>query len=245
MEDRDTDGELKSDMASALAALRTYEGREDEDINGWLKEAGLIATMANLKDEHLLKLVVLRLRGKARSWAAEIFSIYSNIDYYEFKLRIESRFQSTTAKHNVLKKFLTFPNPATKKEYDDLLHLATTITENGGIKLDELLRLLIQKTLESIKTYLVTAATRAKHWSEFLKEAEEISWVAFREKEECFIGQIKKTDNQKRLQNVGKKRSFKTQKFCKVHGNGMHDSGECDTLKDIETRGYIVIKKKS
>ncbi|KAM0688684.1 hypothetical protein COBT_000038 [Conglomerata obtusa] len=49
MEGRNTDGELKSDMASALAALRTYEGRKDEDINVWLKEAGLIATMTNLK----------------------------------------------------------------------------------------------------------------------------------------------------------------------------------------------------
>ncbi|KAM0686621.1 hypothetical protein COBT_002153 [Conglomerata obtusa] len=241
-------GELRSDMASALAALRTFEGKDNEDINGWLKEAGLIASMANLRDEELLKLVVLRLRGKAQSWAAETFSIYNNIDIFDFKCRIESRFQSTTAKHGALKKFLSFPNPSTKTEYDELLHLASTIIENGGIKLEELLKLLIQKLPESIKTYLVTAANKSKMWSEFLKEAEEISWVAFKEdNSELFIGEIKKGTSKKYPPHNGlnnEKWSYNKNKFCKVHGNGSHDSKECKTLDEIEKRGYIVVKRK-
>ncbi|KAM0674903.1 hypothetical protein GVAV_001722 [Gurleya vavrai] len=45
---------------------------------------------------------------------------------------------------------------------------------------------------ESIKTYLFTAASKSNHWSEFVKQAEEISWVAFKEHDEILIGQVTK-----------------------------------------------------
>lgn len=64
---------LKIDMASALKTNKCFSGLEEEDPMDWVLEVRMLERIAEISDGDLAKLMLLKLRGVAQTWAAQYF----------------------------------------------------------------------------------------------------------------------------------------------------------------------------
>ncbi|KAF9762438.1 hypothetical protein NGRA_2012 [Nosema granulosis] len=59
-------------MATATKSINTFAGEKDEDILSWLQKVAFIRGVLGASEEDARKQILLKLRGAALSWAAEI-----------------------------------------------------------------------------------------------------------------------------------------------------------------------------
>ncbi|KAM0673841.1 hypothetical protein GVAV_002679, partial [Gurleya vavrai] len=58
----------KHDMASATDSYRTFNGKDKLQISQWIKEALMVADLTDLSEKDTIKLILLKLRGRAQQW---------------------------------------------------------------------------------------------------------------------------------------------------------------------------------
>ncbi|KAF9758268.1 hypothetical protein NGRA_3183, partial [Nosema granulosis] len=58
-------------MATVANGIRDFQGNSDEDVNIWLRNVLLITNLMNFTEQDTLRLIVMKLRNTALSWASE------------------------------------------------------------------------------------------------------------------------------------------------------------------------------
>ncbi|KAF9761706.1 hypothetical protein NGRA_2444 [Nosema granulosis] len=59
---------LSFDMATVAKSIEDYSGEDSVYIETWPKEVMLLGNLAELDDQSMVKLLIFKLKGKARSY---------------------------------------------------------------------------------------------------------------------------------------------------------------------------------
>jgi hypothetical protein len=167
------------DMASALTALPTFEGKKHDDIIRWLKQASMIAKMTILNDLERMRLIFLRLKGNAQIWASQLLTNSPNIGLEDFENKSVARFCSSGKIQNTLETFLACKQPQSLDDYIALLRNAPDIYEKNCIAALSLVKMVIKRSPDMIKSILYMHSLKAQDWHEFSKKAEDCAWLGF------------------------------------------------------------------
>lgn len=260
----DTQRIVKLDMASAMEAIRTFSGTENEDITTWIKEVQLVQNLLSLEDDTTLKAAALRLRGKAQQWCCNVFKTSPCLKFQEFIKLISSQYCNPQRVHNLLEKFLSTKIATTKEEFRELLNNATILLEKGCLNSNAMIKLLISRAPPELKIVLLQASMQAKDdWHNFIKMSEDHIWVAFPEHHlhtistNALKGEVprntsyykKGTYNSKPKtyykEHEKYKNNFNGMKTCSYHGQCYHSTHDCMKIKDLEARGINYQRYKS
>ncbi len=223
------------DMATVAKAIDEYSGEDKIEINVWLKEVILMGDMAELDEQALAKLIVLKLRGNARSYAITLINGDFNSVSLSYLLEgLRKRFANSKTTDEILNKFLATTQTNSHEEYLNLLHNATILFERDCINMKSLLKQTISKSPPEIKSLLYQYACSANDWNSFIKEAEEVSWLPFPEKTICPVT-YENRQNERRQADVKTQRS---RLICLIHGKRNHSTERCFTIMKLEKNGW-------
>ncbi|KAM0678690.1 hypothetical protein BDAP_000800 [Binucleata daphniae] len=230
------------DMASALTALSIFLGKDNEDIIAWLQQAKIISKVSMLSEKNTVKLLILRTKDIAQTWIAKILTGEPDLTLAEISTRMTTLFASNNRNQELLTKFINLNGSKTKEEYLTMLKLAITLHEKNFLEVVSLMKHTIMKSPTDVKSYLFQKGLETNDWYDFLKYAKESIWLCFETQSEvAIINKYEKRYSNNEKKNIGEN----GRKFCKFHGACNHNSMTCRILKEIETKGYILQKKKS
>ncbi|KAF9760593.1 Retrovirus-related Pol polyprotein from transposon [Nosema granulosis] len=222
-------------MATATKAISEYEGNDLVDIHSWLKEVMVMCSLANMNDQSIFKTIIFKLKGEARSYLIS----FTNGDISGLNLEtllesLKKRFGNSKRTDDVLRRFLDSESARSYDEFISLLRDATFLYEKECINMKSLVRLTISKSPSEIKSLLYQFACTSGNWSNFIKETEEASWLAFPEKA------INRVGSEPINSKSSSMKSFEVRKFvCKLHGRGNHSTESCFTIKKLEKLGWM------
>lgn len=230
-------------MATTANGITNFHGNEDEDITVWLRDIQLIAKLGNLPDQDQLRVIVLKLRGKALSWASELIESLSwNITKDDFITALKKRFIKFHDTELSLSKFLTSSSPSTREGFSELLKTGTVLLEKNLMTLGALMQVLISKCPDTIKSLLFETAERTTDWQTFIQRAEQVAWIAFPDimLNRVSFGEPPRTQpNKQNKSNTNGKSDL----YCEYHGKCKHKSENCYILKKLKADGWT--KQKS
>ncbi|KAF9761522.1 Paraneoplastic antigen-like protein 5 [Nosema granulosis] len=141
-----------SNMATATKAINTFAGGADEDILSWLQEVAFVKGVIGASEEDTRKLLLLKLRGVALSWAAEVVvENASNIRLESLIELLKQRFSSQQKTEISLSKFLTSKHPTSREEYTELLKFANDLFKKNYMNITLLTQVVINKSPVEVK----------------------------------------------------------------------------------------------
>ncbi|KRH93336.1 pol polyprotein, partial [Pseudoloma neurophilia] len=172
---------LCSNMAStANYNIKTFSGDDNEDIILWLKELHMCSQLFRWDNEYEKQILIIHLKGEARSWAAEYLSDHNfNVDLITFVAELRKRFESKGRDDFNLTNFIHMSPPKNREEFKKILRSATLLAEKGLMSFEALCQLIIKKVPEAFKAILVHTMENANTWQEFAHRADSTCWVAF------------------------------------------------------------------
>ncbi|KAF9761451.1 hypothetical protein NGRA_2638, partial [Nosema granulosis] len=94
--------DLSFDMATVAKSISEFSGEEDVDVGVWLKEVRLMASLVEMSEDLIVKLISLKLRGKARTYLVSL----SNLNLAVLTEGLKKRFASTKTTDETLERFL-------------------------------------------------------------------------------------------------------------------------------------------
>ncbi len=216
----------KNDMATAAKSIECFSGGAEEDVILWILEVRFTRAIIGGSEEDMKRVILLKLRGAARSWASEVIGESVNgVTLDELIELLINRFSSQQQTEVTLSKFLTERNPSSREEFTDLLKHATGLYKKGYMNIVPLTQVVIKKSPTEIKSLLVQAAETLQTWDQFIKRAEDIAWIAFPDK--C-LNRIERKDVQ-----VSEKQ------YCEWHETNSHNTRNCkffNRLKELYKR---------
>ncbi|KAM0674367.1 hypothetical protein GVAV_001980 [Gurleya vavrai] len=115
------------DMASAMEATNIFDGQEEQEAMNWLKEVKMVCELTNLNEQETLKLIILKLKGTARSWCMALYDQHPEIKLNDSIRLFRSRFTNNTRSQETLERFLARELPKDKKDYMEMLKAANNI----------------------------------------------------------------------------------------------------------------------
>jgi hypothetical protein len=168
------------DMATAIKTTRTFGGSVSEDVGRWLRDALLIAEIAELSDGQTVKLLLVSLRDAAMAWASQTFGgkpiIIGKDELVEL---MKKRFGAMQHTDVTLSRFISASVLTTRDEFTALCRDGTMLFEKGLMKESALFQLIVGKAPLEIKGLLYEKACVSNTWDDFVRIAEEIAWIAF------------------------------------------------------------------
>ncbi|KAF9762429.1 Retrovirus-related Pol polyprotein from transposon [Nosema granulosis] len=225
---------ISSDMATAAKSINTFSGESNEDVLTWLQEVKFVRGVIGSSEEETRKMMLLKLRGAALSWAAEVLGERSTeISLGELIELLKTRFSSQQTTEISLSKFLTSKHPSTREEFTDLLRCANDLFRKKYMNIIPLTQVVINKAPVEMKALLLQAAETVQSWDQFMKRAEDIAWIAFPDK----------TLN--RVESNA--RPISPKNYCEWHESDTHNTRDCSFLKQLKEqykRGSIRIYKR-
>ncbi|KCZ78105.1 hypothetical protein H311_00875, partial [Anncaliia algerae PRA109] len=114
----------KIDLASAVKIIKPYSGEDQEDINNWLREFGLLTSACGLSEEETSRALICSLRGIALSWVSSVYEKTPGISFVEIKSSLSARFTSRM-RCDVMLKELYDLFPQNLENYFSMLERAT------------------------------------------------------------------------------------------------------------------------
>ncbi|KAF9758251.1 hypothetical protein NGRA_3198 [Nosema granulosis] len=118
------------DMATATKAISEYEGSDLVDVDSWLKEAMIMCILAEMNEQAILKTIIFKLKGVARSYL--ISFINGDISSLNLETLIESlkkRFGNSKRTDDVLRRFLDVESAGSYNRFISLLRDTTFLYE--------------------------------------------------------------------------------------------------------------------
>lgn len=217
------------DMASVSQALRPFSGEKEEDPNQWLRDVRMVCQAVGLNEVQVFTMIKLKLRDQAQSWAAQVLAEDNNMELSVFLPRFVERFGGNVSAHLILNKFLARSITGDREVYIEMLKEGTLLLERGLITVKSLMNMTISKSPIEIKSLLYQIASNTMgDWQEFIRIAEDSSWMAYPEKghsDSLFSNAIQ--HGEKRLM----KKTYTKKRFCLLCGEGNHSSNYCRILK--------------
>ncbi|KAF9760730.1 hypothetical protein NGRA_3042 [Nosema granulosis] len=219
-------------MATAMKSLKEFTGTEEEDVELWLRESKLVTTLLNVNDRDTVKILVLKLKGKALSWATHLLNPEIGLpNWEEFLKMISKRFTTKHISDSILTRFMKPDIIRSRDEFTNILHDATVLYEKEQMIAQALWQKIIERSPAEIQGLLYQAACTATGWEQFVKTAEEVSWIAY---PQSTVSQL----SEEQVMNVSNTSPYQQQhrnipyqqdqrKNCDLHGAGWHDTSEC------------------
>lgn len=221
-------------MATVINGIREFSGKPEEDAIVWLRDALLITSLVNYSENEILRILILKMREAALSWASETFQNHNGLlSLEEFTTLFKKRFNNLYKTEISLSQFLTAQPPNSREEFSSLLNTGTRLFEQKLMNTTALVQVLIGKCPDNIKGLLFQAMEQCADWTSFIQRAEQVAWLAFPDKVLNHVSSSHPSNNQK----------FARKRFCELHGEGYHDSKFCKTLQLIKAKGWYKEKK--
>ncbi|MGL4848941.1 MAG: hypothetical protein ACRC28_08430, partial [Clostridium sp.] len=270
LEDNNKQFNSKFDMATAVKTVTSFGGEEEEDVGTWIRDILLVAEVLGWQEEEMVRVVVVSLKGKARSWASQILGgKISSLDWKSLNDLLRRRFCASRIGQVTLTKFCALGIVQSREEYSEMLRQATAIYEKEVVTLRALAEMVVQKTPSEIKTYLWQTARNTLSWEDFIQMAEEVAGIAFPDKmlsrvehgryTETIRPQYVKKGFSKHKNNLTNykgeaKGSFRgyTSKwkghagkpYCVIHGEGNHTTSQCMEFTVVLNRERTRVGRK-
>ena len=124
---------LDIDMATVMDSVPVFEGKEQEDIQIWLKEIDLVTKVANLNEHDIVRLIVFKTRGKAREMLGLISKDIPNLPLADLKKHLE---MTCVNSNEINKKFKEFISTDETKNYQEFSKLLKALR---GVRLSNML----------------------------------------------------------------------------------------------------------
>ncbi|KAM0674737.1 hypothetical protein GVAV_001927 [Gurleya vavrai] len=244
-----------NDLASAANAVAEFEGNEDDDIFTWKQSVRTTSKIFNLDDSAQLKLICCRLRGKASKVLSSSLTESPWLTADEVINKLKKQFSNTNANHKKLNQFLATKTVTTRKEYEEMLDLATETYQRRSIAEESLIRLTITKCPAMLRPMLIRFTYNDGDWYEFLKEAKQNAWVAFADEKIMFKEQFAQPDQiyeLKSYKEYSKNHSTrqkhqhkqKEKQNCVIHGWCYHSTQNCQLIEIIKKKESKRVKEK-
>ncbi|MGL5707245.1 MAG: reverse transcriptase domain-containing protein [Aeromonas sp.] len=168
----------------------------------------------------------MNLRESALSWASEALKIHlNNLTVAQLYEALIKRFGGMQDTDLMLSRFITSPYPSNRDDYTKFLNEATVVFLRGYMNVKPLMEMVINKSPSEIRIELLRVAEATMNWDEFIKRANEISWLSFPDPS---LNVVQKSDN------VNTIKAAKI-KWCFWHETNTHKTEECT---------YLIKKKK-
>jgi hypothetical protein len=139
------------DMATVSKMVQPFEGKPDQDIATWIRDAKLVARVGDLNEIETLKIIIWSLRGAALSWASGLLEKTPGITLAQFCAALESRFASKQAFERILKRFLYSASISTLEQFNTVLRDAAYLHDKGHITGPTLAQIIISKVPDVLK----------------------------------------------------------------------------------------------
>ncbi|KAM0685198.1 hypothetical protein COBT_003593, partial [Conglomerata obtusa] len=236
------------DMASAMEATDTFDGREEQEAMNWLKEVKMVCELTNFNEQETLKLIILKLKGTARTWCTTLYDKHLEINLNDFIRLFRNRFTNNTRSQETLERFLARELPEKKKDYMEMLKAANNIYDSKLLNEQALVKFVITKSPIPIRAMLFQVAGRDYDWQEVYKIAVESIWIAYPNQniqdnsellqENIFYTKKKYLHKTQPKKYESVKPAEKERLFCELHGKGNHDTYHCFTIIKLKNLGY-------
>lgn len=118
------------DIASAAKLMPNFAGKDEEDIDTWIRDCLLVYGIAGLAEELALKTMILALKSQARSWASQALlgkttTLESSIN------KIKQRFSNQKKNNSTLSRFISCYKAQTHEQYISPFKYANTLFERN------------------------------------------------------------------------------------------------------------------
>ncbi|KRH94111.1 hypothetical protein M153_3810006773 [Pseudoloma neurophilia] len=102
------------------------------------------------------RLLIIHLKGEARSWVAEYLSEKNfNVELITLVTEVRKRFESKGKEEVTLSNFIHMTAPKNREEFKKILRSDTLLAEEGLMSFEALCQLIIKKVPEAFKAILV------------------------------------------------------------------------------------------
>ncbi|KAI5151483.1 hypothetical protein ENBRE01_2169 [Enteropsectra breve] len=128
------------DMATMTKAIGEYSGKPNEDIRNWIKKVKTVAKLGELREEMVVKIAVLSLRGVASDWIAGRLTEVEEISWEELETGLLARFECQKIADDTLTRFLKRKECADYNTFIEMLEEARIIKTKQGIDMEHLMR---------------------------------------------------------------------------------------------------------
>ena len=163
-----------------------------------------------MNEEMLLRIAVLGLRGKAKTWGTTLIKEKGSVLWDLFKHELVQRFTNQKESGEALKMFLTVTDVKLQEGLNELLKNARILRQTRGIDTMPLMRQVIARVPAGIKSLLLQAVQDGSSWDEFIRAAEESVWMVFPEKTILRISEEENDD----INRIGSGKKW----YCHLHG---------------------------
>lgn len=220
------------DMASAVNATKEFSGKENENIEAWIKEVKMIGKVTQLDPISIFKLILIKLRGVAQSWASELYEKEPHIELNEFVKRLCQKF--CEKKNDTMEVLERITKKGEVKSIDELKKLikdTTIIIERGGMNVEMVIKIVINKMPGALKPMAYQIGYENYDWVDFVRRLEECAWMGFMNS----IPESREED--KNICEVKQVGAFKQKRVkCLIHGWCRHTTEECWSIKKLAAR---------
>ncbi|KAF9760649.1 Transposon Ty3-I Gag-Pol polyprotein [Nosema granulosis] len=236
-----------SNMATAIKAAKPFEGEVTQDVTNWIRDTLLVCEISNLEEREIIQVLMLSMRGKALSWAAQTLrGNLGSLTVEELIGAMEKRFGAQKNSDITLSRFLSTQTPQTREEFTEMLKDATTICTRKLISMEALAQMIVNKAPTEIKSLLYQTALSATNWDNFVQRAEEMAWIAYPDK---ILTRVESEIlTQRSIQLINSRRGsgkYAQKKRCILHGECGHATKECNKLTEILNRERQGMRRKN
>ncbi|MGL6009302.1 MAG: retroviral-like aspartic protease family protein [Culicoidibacterales bacterium] len=236
-------------MATVSKSVGEYSGEDDEDIQEWVDSVEVIAQLTGLAERDVIRIVVLALRKRAKSWGMALIRNDKNVNWVVLKSGLIARFSNHKKADETLARFLSTPEAESYDGYVQLLKDARVVKETRGVSIEHVMRQIIARSPAGLKSLLLQLAQSSVKWEEFLQHTENSAWVAFPEK---IIGRVEQqVEVESEVRKIGVSKSIKGRLkssndkhydkkswYCHFHGEGDHSTKFCKVVQKLEAKGW-------
>ena len=181
----------KVDMATALKSIGEFSASKGEDVQKWSDTAENICLRCGYEEDDIVLITSLALRGNPKDWANNVLKEEPAISWSFFKDRLVVMFSSQREVSETVSRFFSSPKVQAYESYIQLLQDADQIRYRGVVSDKELMRQLIARAPDSLKSMLIQAG-ESQGWYQFRRCAESYECASFPDK---IVNQIAEIEN--------------------------------------------------
>ena len=141
-------------MATVAKSIGEFSGEDKETHQEWIEAAEVIGELAGVEENELLKMVILGLRGPAKTWGTNSIKDKRLSNFQRFKEEFIVRFTNHKDTDEVLSRFLSTPEVKSYETLMQLLKDARIVKTAKGVSVEHLMRQVIARAPSGIKLLL-------------------------------------------------------------------------------------------
>ncbi|KAM0676259.1 hypothetical protein GVAV_000222 [Gurleya vavrai] len=171
------------------------------------------------------------MRGKAQQWSSDFYQSRSNFTLNDLTSGLLNRFTSQSNSKKLLEQFMARKQARSETDWNKILEEAGQIKTLKLLDTLALMRLVTSRAPETMKSFLLQKISETCSWSNFIKNAQETSWIAFENSKDFLIQDNKRMGieemeidyirkyayQQDRNYNQKHEKFSKKKKWCELH----------------------------